>query len=458
MRKFARFAVAILCLSGVSITAQSAIVSMEKRNTNFSLDGGNGAANQQPVYLWNSNTSNVNQQWEEIFIAPKFYQYKKVGTNHCIDGGGGAARRQPVYLWRCSPTNRNQHWEKKPQANGHFRLKKRGFSFSIDCNNGSGRGQLCYLWNSGDSNVNQHFKFTTIGGGNNGGGNGAFGLDPNLPPWRNFDLTDWALDAPNADPADGLSARTTDADFANGNLFPGSETYFFTGSDGAMVFKSPVGGARTSANTSFPRSELREMLRRGNTNISTRGVNANNWALGHQPFNSNIGAREGRLTATLRVNRVTTTGSRGQIGRVIIGQIHASSDEPLRLYYRKLPGNTNGSVYFRHEIRNGDDLDRVNLVGSASSSQSNPANGIALNELFSYEIINRGAVIEVVLRRGDRDGPVINRQSFDMNQLNTGYDRSDEWMYFKAGAYTQNNSGNSSDYDQVSFYRLDNSH
>jgi len=110
-----------------------------------------------------------------------------------------------------------------------------------------------------------------------------FGLNPNLPPWRNFDLSDWALDAPNADPADGLSARTDDEDFGNGELFPGTEPFFFTGSDGAMVFKSIVGGARTSQNTSFARSELREMLRAGDTSIRTRGINGNNWALDHQP-------------------------------------------------------------------------------------------------------------------------------------------------------------------------------
>jgi len=297
------------------------------------------------------------------------------------------------------------------------------------------------------------------GGGDTGGntGGGDFGLNPNLPPWRNFDLTDWALDAPNADPEDGLSARTSDRDFAQGNLFPGSEPFFFTGADGGMVFKSTVGGARTSSNTSFPRSELREMLRRGNTSIRTTGVTANNWALGYQPVNSNIGARNGVLTATLRVNQVTTTGNSSQIGRVIIGQIHADNDEPLRLYYRKLPNNSRGAIYMAHEIRNGDDIN-TNIIGSRSSNASNPSDGIELGQLFSYEIINQGAVIEVIIRNGDRDGPIIGRESFNMNTINSGYDRSDEWMYFKAGAYTQNNSGNADDFDLVTFYRLDNRH
>jgi len=219
-----------------------------------------------------------------------------------------------------------------------------------------------------------------------------------------------------------------------------------------MVFRSNIGGAKTSKDGSFPRSELREMLRQGNGNISTQGVNENNWALGYQPNElelgahtsddqkskpKNIGGREGRLTATLKVNRVTSTGSSSQVGRVIIGQIHASSGEPLRLYYRKLPSNSKGSLYFSHEIRNGDDLDDFNLVGSSSNSTSSPTNGIALGQLFSYEVIQQGAKIEVIIRDGDSNGPIIGRNSIDMNDKKSGYDRADEWMYFKVGAYKQ---------------------
>ena len=240
-----------------------------------------------------------------------------------------------------------------------------------------------------------------------------------------------------------------------------------------MVFRSPIGGARTSNNTSFPRSELREMLRAGADGISTIGVNENNWVLGYQPNDLDLGAntsngqddtptrvggRGGVLTSTMRVNRVTSTGNSSQVGRVIIGQIHADNDEPIRLYYRKLPDNELGSVYFAHEIRDSDDLDDVNLVGSSSSNASNPSDGIALGQLFSYEIIQEGATIEVVLRDGDSDGSIIGRATLDMEEENSGYDRDDEWMYFKAGAYTQNNSGDDDDFDEVAIYRLDNQH
>jgi len=48
--------------------------------------------------------------------------------------------------------------------------------------------------------------------------------------------------------------------------------------------------------------------------------------------------------------------------------------------------------------------------------------------------------------------------------VGSGYDRpeegedTDEWMYFKAGLYTQNNTGDDDDTDIATFYRLSNTH
>ena len=146
--------------------------------------------------------------------------------------------------------------------------------------------------------------------------------------------------------------------------------YFFTAPDGGMVFKSHVNGGRTSSGTRFPRSELREYARAGLTNradgadISVSRLNENNWVLGYQPNNLML----------------------DDIGAVIIGQIHAEDDEPLRLYYRKLPQNEFGSVYLVHEINGGNDLEEKIFVGSRDDDASNPQNGIALDELFSYQI------------------------------------------------------------------------
>lgn len=288
-----------------------------------------------------------------------------------------------------------------------------------------------------------------------------FLLDAGVPPGSNFELISWKLNTPADLDGNGISDEASETDLHNGF----TDGFFFTGPAGGMVFRSTIGGAKTSANTSYTRSELREMLRRGNTSISTRGVNRNNWLLGYQPDPGiAIGGRNGVLRATLAVNHVTDTGARSQVGRVIIGQIHAQDDEPARLYYRKYPENERGFVYLAHEIRNSDDI-YFPVVGpvnsdpdNAPSDNTNPANGIALDEIFSYEITQRDARIDVIVRRGDSSGPIIGHNFVDMRQQNSGYDVPDEWMYFKAGAYTQNNTGDESDFDQVTFYDFEASH
>ena len=290
---------------------------------------------------------------------------------------------------------------------------------------------------------------------------GDFNLDPNLEPWENFDLTQWSIDTPAARASDECRAVRSNEDEWDEFRDTTSSPYFFTHTDGGMRFVSPVDGATTnrSCNSGFPRSELREQLRTGDTSISTTGVTPNNWALGYQPTDGDWGGRNGELTATLRINRVSTTGDGLHPGRTIIGQIHASDDEPARLYYRKLPGATFGCVYFEHEIDNRDNT--FNLIGDERCDDNDgdgPTNGIELGELFSYEIINEGAEITVIVRTGDFDGTPIAQVTIDMNELESGYDTPDEWMYFKAGVYTQNNTGDAGDVDIATFYRLSNTH
>jgi len=118
----------------------------------------------------------------------------------------------------------------------------------------------------------------------------------------------------------------------------------------------------------------------------------------------------------MSVNAVTTTGQDNQIGRLIIGQIHARNDEPLRLYYRKLPGNTHGSIYACHEIRDGDDI-TFNILGSIDDDQPNPTDGFLLGEIFTYEIVARGNFIDVII---SQDGVILGEITID--QSNSGYD------------------------------------
>lgn len=278
-------------------------------------------------------------------------------------------------------------------------------------------------------------------------------LDANLAPSKNFDLSTWNLSIPE-NKGDGTAVTVTvaqiNADYQNSK-------YFYTNTDGGMVFKCPVAGFKTSINTSYTRVELREMLRGTNTSIKTQGVNKNNWVFGSAPtadINAAASFDGGEMSATLAVNYVTTTGDDSQVGRVIVGQIHANDDEPIRLYYRKLKDNTLGGIYFAHEPMDGFGSEQwYDLIGSRSSSASNPEDGIALGEKFSYHIkvVNNDLTVTI-----SREGKADVVKTIDM--VNSGYDKGGQYMYFKAGVYNQNNTGDADDYVQATFYSLEKSH
>ena len=284
---------------------------------------------------------------------------------------------------------------------------------------------------------------------------GGYGLSPDLPPGRNFDLLDWYLNTPADDDNNGISDRFSERELAKGKT---DERYFYTADDGGMVFRATIAGAKTSKNTKYTRTELREMLRRGNTDIGTRGEGdnpgANNWVLSSAPESTQkkAGAADGILRATLAVNHVTTTGGPKEVGQVVIGQIHAAKDEPARLYYQKFPDSTRGSIYVAHEPSGGDDI-FVELLGSKSKTPQDPADGIALNEKFSYEIKASGNDLTVTI---SQSGKVLAQETIDMSA--SGYDVANDYMYFKAGVYNQNKLGDPEDYVQATFYELENIH
>lgn len=571
---------------------------MEKNGSDFSIDGNGGAIQGQQLYLWNTNLTNVNQQWVQISHGDGYYSYKKQGTNLCWDGGSGGVNGQPVTLEVCDSGNFDQHWEKVKVFSGTeiYRFQKRNASgYSIDGNNGASRRQSIYLWSSSNSNINQQWDLTrtdTPDNGNtttpdallintafdDGSGHGSYpatnvidgnidfasrwagsgspvnltvqlndttnvskvgiawgrgdtraytfeiyarpgtsgswtkvfddvssgttsnievfditdiaaqqirvktfsntanttwtnitevevygsdgvspppsntNLDPNAPPSTNFDLSRWYLSVQTDEDGNGKADSIKESELNAG--YEDSQ-WFYTAADGGMTFRSEVDGFKTSTNTSYTRSELREMLRAGDTSIATQGVNANNWVFSSAPSSAqqDAGGVDGNMKATVAVNHVTTTGDSGQVGRVIIGQIHADKDEPIRLYYRKLPSHDKGSIYFAHEPGNGNAEQWYEMIGSRSSSASEPSDGIALNEKFSYEIDVKGNTLTVKILR---EGKPTLTETVDMT--NSGYDVADDYMYFKAGVYNQNNTGNGNDYVQATFYALDVQH
>ena len=113
----------------------------------------------------------------------------------------------------------------------------------------------------------------------------------------------------------------------------------------------------------------------------------------------------GKLTGTLKVQHVSTSGDARVAASysVVVGQIHSDEgheNEPIKIFYKKFPGHTKGSVYWNYEINtDGEDNSTrwdystaiwgydMSAVGpSANEYPAEPENGVALGEEFSYEI------------------------------------------------------------------------
>jgi len=162
-----------------------------------------------------------------------------------------------------------------------------------------------------------------------------------------------------------------------------NKNFFYTANDGNndwVVFKAPNGGDThgTSNNT---RTELAQTKK---------------W----YPKTAND-----KLTATLKVMNVSATGDARVAAShsVVVGQIHSADkheNEPLKIFYKKFPSHTKGSVFWHYEINTkGDDNSKrwdystavwgndFSVVGSeANTYPEEPKDGIALGEAFSYEI------------------------------------------------------------------------
>ena len=114
---------------------------------------------------------------------------------------------------------------------------------------------------------------------------------------------------------------------------------------------------------------------------------------------------DAKMNATLKVTNVSTTGDARVAATysVVVGQIHSADgheNEPLKIYYKKFPGHTKGSVFWNYEINTaGDDNSGrwdfstpiwgydFSVVGTGENTYpAEPKDGIALGEEFSYEV------------------------------------------------------------------------
>ena len=219
-------------------------------------------------------------------------------------------------------------------------------------------------------------------------------LDPTLPPGGNFDLTHWYLGLPDST-ASSIQPSALEAGYTS--------QYFYTGTDGAMVFWAPVNGGTTSGST-YPRSELRELI--AGVDNST-GINWN--ALGTHV-----------LTAQCRVTQVPSTG------KVIIGQIHGGSTPLCKIYY------ASGQLYARCHTQPTGGTENQYEFGTTT-----------LGGTINYEL----RVVDGVLTM------TVNGVTHAFDFV-TGSNWGGAEFYFKAGSYCQDNVGQGDEGSRVAFYSL----
>ena len=232
--------------------------------------------------------------------------------------------------------------------------------------------------------------------------------------------------------------------------------FFYTMIDGTrrwVVYKTPNSGV-TSKNSSNTRTELHEKRE---------------WTP----------EQGGKLTGTCKVMHVSTSGDARVAASysTVVGQIHSGEgheNEPCKIFYKKFPSHTKGSVFWNYEINTaGDDNSGrwdyssaiwgydMSVIGeSRDSYPEEPKDGIELGEEFSYEInVYKGVMYLTFTSEGHET------KTFTKNLIQSEYTTkvdipkqvqklfvpigqdgverenaySGELNYFKQGAYNQTN-------------------
>ncbi|HSC82567.1 MAG TPA: polysaccharide lyase family 7 protein [Pseudomonas sp.] len=225
-----------------------------------------------------------------------------------------------------------------------------------------------------------------------------------------LDLTTWNLSVP---------ATTSATLITTERLNAGYSSQYFRPESGSVTFWVPVNGTRTDS-ARYPRSELRETHANGELH---------NWY---------YSAADNILSAVLAVQQVPSRN------KVVIGQIH-SKDEPgsnndplLKLQYHYVDGSGRIEALLRKHPGDSE-VQNIALV-----------DGVTLNERFSYQLrITRSGHLGIIIYSDDDNGSYYRQlsSSWGLQQL-----------YFKAGAYVQDNYGADSEGGRVTFYHLNTLH
>lgn len=298
----------------------------------------------------------------------------------------------------------------------------------------------------------------------------------------NIDMSIWGYTT-----GDGVSMNDVEdiQDLIDNKTLGSNGAEEITFENGCVTF-SVKNDAASSGGSTYPRSELRELISRyqdgGEANV--KGFTKNNWVTSEASDSNQekVGGVNGNMKATLIVNQVSVDAtSEDQIGRIIVGQIHGEDHEPVKIYYRKLPEHEKGSVFFTVDGSSGDPVDRINVIGftdkndrdeDASGDPVEPENGIALGDEWSYEIDLTGNQLKVTVWHDGytyttadsitytktRSKQLINNSS-DTDAITIDDFYATDYMYFKAGLYNQNKTGTEyPDYASVTFKAIDVTH
>jgi hypothetical protein len=280
-------------------------------------------------------------------------------------------------------------------------------------------------------------------------------------PGTKFDLSQWKLTLPLDENNDGQVDEIDTKALKNYS----HKDFFYLNEKGHMVFTAPNVATTTSGSTNT-RSELRQMLRGSKTKISTHDPR-NNFALKTHPLSRKFAMVGGKLEATVYVSQVATRAKYAEkppAFSVVVGQIHADKgseelkkktgfgwgNEPIKIYYKKWPNHSKGSVFWSYE-RNlaKDNPNRIDIAypvwGNTWENPAEPGDkGVALNEEFSY-VINVYQDIMYLTFTSPRHETV----KYEINLANNvdakgkvdnkdhPYGYLGDALYFKAGAYNQ---------------------
>ncbi len=231
-------------------------------------------------------------------------------------------------------------------------------------------------------------------------------LDPAKPPSGNFNLSAWKLTLPvSQDSYFGSGGSSAAEILPDGDSGPAvtalnqgfeDSDYFFTATDGTMSFRTPLSGGATTTNTSYVRTELRELY---------------NWTSGQSTSTANWD-NEGshQLEATLSVVEYWPDDP-----QTVIGQVHAkdSSKALVKLQW------------------DGPDLP-VRAIINEDPVSGNPFS-------LSFDVVGTNEFSYIISLIDNTMSITVNgqTQSVTFGQGNMSLDWDNHVYYFKAGSYPQ---------------------